>query len=204
MKKTNLLPMNLQFFADGDGDNSDQGADNSGQNQQQGGTDHEHKDKEGESGKTFTRDDVAKMIAAETKKARKTWEKELEDKQAEAKKLAEMNDLEKADHEKQKLQDKIDQLEREANLREMSKEASKMLSEQNLTVADDLLDLIVTEDAEETKKRVGVIAAFASQIKKENVRQKTPGAGGQFSKSGDDSDKKSIADMAKEARLIKN
>lgn len=77
MKKRLFMPMNLQFFSEtGDGGSGDEG--------QQGNlpagsqeTPPEAKE-ENNTGKTFSRDEVAKMIAAETNKAKAAWEKELE------------------------------------------------------------------------------------------------------------------------------
>ncbi|EQB7973908.1 capsid assembly scaffolding protein Gp46 family protein, partial [Enterococcus faecium] len=98
MKKRLFMPMNLQFFSEpGDGGSGDEG--------QQGNlpagsqeTPPEAKE-ENANGKTFSRDEVAKMIAAETNKAKAAWEKELEAKKEEAKKLAKMNAEEKLQHE---------------------------------------------------------------------------------------------------------
>lgn len=78
------MPMNLQFFSEpGDGGSGDEG--------QQGNlpagsqeTPTEVKE-ENNTGKTFSRDEVAKMIAAETNKAKVAWEKELAAKKEEAK-----------------------------------------------------------------------------------------------------------------------
>ncbi len=92
------------------------------------------------------------MIAAEVSKTKEAWEKEQQEKQAEAEKLAKMNAQEKAEHEKRQLEAKIAELERSQALVSMSKEASKMLSEASLPHDDDLLGLIVSDDAEATKK----------------------------------------------------
>ena len=65
----------------------------------------------------------------------------------------------------------------------MTKEASKMLTDANLPHDDDLLGLIVSDDADATKQAVAVITNFASLIKKENARQTPPNEGGQFTAS---------------------
>lgn len=144
-----LLPMHLQFFAD----NPDTGTGDTDQpagGQEQTPPEDDSKDKG--NGKTFSRDEVAKMIAAEVSKTKEAWEKEQQEKQAEAEKLAKMNAQEKAEHEKKQLEAKIAELERSQALVSMSKEASKMLSEASLPHDDDLLGLIVSDDAEATKK----------------------------------------------------
>ncbi|MDT2597853.1 DUF4355 domain-containing protein [Enterococcus dongliensis] len=213
MKKSLLMPtfplkMNLQLFAEGgeggSGDGSNGGAStNSQQGQQSQGDGQQPAGIDGEqgAGKTFSRDEVGKMIAAETKKARASWEKEYEAKQEEAKKLAKMNAEEKLKHQLEQKESEINELKRQQTLNEMSKEASKMLSENDLPFDDDLLSLVVSDDAEATKKATNAIIAFASKIKKQNARQTTPGEGGQFA-AGEYS-KKTVADLAKKNRIIK-
>lgn len=203
MKKRLLMPLHLQFFAADTGSNGDIGqstppADNTND---QTPPDESDAEKDQETGKTFTRDEVAKMIAAETNKKQKVWEKEQQEKQAEAEKLAKMNAQEKAEHEKKQLEEKIAELERGQTLAAMTKEASKMLSDASLPHDDDLLGLIVSDDAEATKQAVAVVTNFVSMIKKENARQQTPAAGGQF--SSNQKEKKSVADIAASTRIVK-
>lgn len=213
MKKSLLMPtfplkMNLQLFAEGgdggSGDGSNGGAStNSQQGQQSQGDGQQPAGIDGEqgTGKTFSREELAKIVAAETSKAKAAWEKDFEAKQEEAKKLAKMNAEEKLKHQLEQKESEINELKRQQTLNEMSKEASKMLSENELPFDDDLLSLVVSDDAEATKKATNAIIAFASKIKKQNARQTTPGEGGQFA-AGEYS-KKTVADLAKKNRIIK-
>jgi len=213
MKKRLLMPefplkMNLQLFAEGgesgSGDGASGGAStNSQQGQQSQGEDQQSTGGEGEqgTGKTFSREELAKIVAAETSKAKAAWEKDFEAKQEEAKKLAKMNAEEKLKHQLEQKESEINELKRQQTLNEMSKEASKMLSDNELPFDDDLLSLVVSDDAEATKKATNAIIAFASKIKKQNARQTTPGEGGQFA-AGEYS-KKTVADLAKKNRIIK-
>lgn len=194
MKKSLLMPMQLQFFSE----NPDGGNDTPPAEQN---TPPEDKSKGEETGKTFSRDELAKIVAAETKKARASWEQEAEAKKEEAKKLAKMNAEEKLQHELEQKEAEIAELKRGQTLNEMKSEASKMLSGAGLPQDDELLGLIVSEDAEATKKAVAVITNFASQIKKENARQSTPGEGGQF--SADKKTKQTVAELAAKNRIIK-
>lgn len=193
MKKRLLMPVNLQYFAEPDGGQDTPPAEQN--------TPPEDKPKGEETGKTFSRDELAKIVAAETKKARASWEQEAEAKKEEAKKLAKMNAEEKLQHELEQKEAEIAELKRGQTLNEMKSEASKMLSGAGLPQDDELLGLIVSEDAEATKKAVAVITNFASQIKKENARQSTPGEGGQF--SADKKTKQTVAELAAKNRIIK-
>lgn len=194
MKKRLLMPMKLQFFAEQDGGSQETTSTETTETT----TDETKKE---ETGKTFSRDELAKIVAAETKKARASWEQEAEAKKEEAKKLAKMNAEEKLQHELEQKEAEIAELKRGQTLNEMKSEASKMLSGSGLPQDDELLGLIVSEDAEATKKAVAVITNFASQIKKENARQSTPGEGGQF--SADKNTKQTVAELAAKNRIIK-
>lgn len=194
MKKRLLMPMKLQFFADQDGGTQETTSTETTETTTDG-------TKKEETGKTFSRDELAKIVAAETKKARASWEQEAEAKKEEAKKLAKMNAEEKLQHELEQKEAEIAELKRGQTLNEMKSEASKMLSGAGLPQDDELLGLIVSEDAEATKKAVAVITNFASQIKKENARQSTPGEGGQF--SADKNTKQTVAELAAKNRIIK-
>lgn len=147
MKKRLLMPMNLQFFAeDPNGGNETPPAEQT--------TPPEDKPKGEEAGKTFSRDEVAKMIAAETKKAVTAAEEKWRAEKDEAAKLAEMDDKEKADYEKQQLEEKLAEYERKEVLSKMSEQASEMLSEKGAAPTKEMLRLIVSEDAETTSSNV--------------------------------------------------
>ncbi len=186
--------MKLQFFAEQDGGSQETTSTETTETT----TDETKKE---ETGKTFSRDELAKIVAAETKKARASWEQEAEAKKEEAKKLAKMNAEEKLQHELEQKEAEIAELKRGQTLNEMKSEASKMLSGAGLPQDDELLGLIVSDDAEATKKAVAVITNFASQIKKENARQSTPGEGGQF--TADKEIKQTVANLAAKNRIIK-
>lgn len=194
MKKRLLMPMHLQYFAEPEGGTQETTSTETTDT----ATDETKKE---ETGKTFSRDELAKIVAAETKKARASWEQEAEAKKEEAKKLAKMNAEEKLQHELEQKEAEIAELKRGQTLNEMKSEASKMLSGAGLPQDDELLGLIVSEDAEATKKAVAVITNFASQIKKENARQSTPGEGGQF--TADKETKQTVANLAAKNRIIK-
>lgn len=194
MEKRLLMPMQLQYFAEQDGGSQETTSTETTETT----TDETKKE---ETGKTFSRDEVAKMIAAETNKAKAAWEKELEAKKEEAKKLAKMNAEEKLQHELKQKEAEIAELKRGQALSEMTKEASKMLTDANLPHDDDLLGLIVSDDADATKQAVAVITNFASLIKRENARQTPPNEGGQFTASKNT--KETVAKLAAKNRIIK-
>ena len=146
MKVKKLLPMNLQFFAeDGAADvTPDNTSDNNADNKEKNSSDQTEADKK------YSDADVDKIIAAKFAK----WEAKQQQEKDEAAKLAEMDDKEKADYEKQQLEAKLAEFERKEVLSKMSEQASEMLSEKGATPTKEMLRLIVSEDAETTSNNV--------------------------------------------------
>lgn len=100
--------------------------------------------------------------------------------------MAKMNEKEKADYEKQKLLDELQELKNDKTRNELTAVARQMFAESEINVNDDVLGLVVTLDAEQTKANVTTLAnAFAKVIaddRKALVRQTTPSTGGGLSK----------------------
>lgn len=170
MKKYLLMPMSLQLFAEG-GDGDDPGSRGQGGqsatpqgSQQTDPPDPEGGESDQSTGKTFSRDDVAKMISAETAKAVAKAKEEWETQQSEATKLAQMNATEKAEYEREKLEAKIAELEQQQVLTEMSKTATKMLSDKGVAANEEILSIVVKNSAEETSSAVkGFLAVIDEQ-----------------------------------------
>lgn len=181
MKKTLF---NLQLFAEGDPVNNtepgtDPNTDPTGEPQGEPGTD----PKPG-STKKYDDDDVNRIV----KQKKLEWQKQQEKAVDEAKKLAAMNAEEKANYTAQqekeradKVQKELDEYKRKDALNEMSKTARKMLSDEGISIPDDLLSRLVTTDAEETKAAVdGFAKLFKDSVEaavKEKLRGETPKAG---------------------------
>ncbi|MBO0473249.1 DUF4355 domain-containing protein [Enterococcus ureasiticus] len=141
--------MNLQFFAEDTGSNG--GGDNP-DNTTNSETVEITKDEQvtNEPDKKYSDEDVNKIIDAKFAK----WKSEQQKEQDEAKKLAEMDDKEKTDYEKQKLQEEIDYLKKEKTLIEMAKTATSMLADKGVQASEGILSFVVKESAEATSERV--------------------------------------------------
>lgn len=195
MKNKFLMPMELQFFADPDGEGDPGEATPPELNVEELNEEQLALIKK----KYGFKDDKDVDSIVKSKKSR--WQQEAEAKKEEAKKYAKMNAEEKLQHELEQKEAEIAELKRGQTLNEMKSEASKMLSTASLPHDDELLGLIVSDDAEATKKAVAVVTNFASLIKKENARQTTPGEGGQF--TADKETKQTVANLAAKNRIIK-
>ncbi len=199
----------LQLFAD-DGDGSDgsggtggsggsgSGGDDNNDDDDSGDDDDDDDDPDGE--KKYSVKEVDELI----KRKKAEWEKQRKKDDDEAKKFAKMNAQEKAEYKQQQLEKRIQELEDEKTLSSMRDEARKQLSEKGINIPDNLLEFMVSKDAEKTKKAVDSFAELFNAAVNESVkgkaRQTTPKEGGGFVGG---KEKLNIREMAKEARIIK-
>ena len=148
MKRTKLLPLNSQLFAEGEGEGKP-GEVTPSDFDAESLTDEQLatiKEKFG-----FKDDkDVDSIINSKYSR----WQQELDDKKDEAAKLAAMDEKQKADYEKQQLQDKIAEFERKEQVAKMTDTANEMLSDQGVKTTKEVLAMIVSEDAAKTSDNV--------------------------------------------------
>ena len=176
-------------------ENEQQTAENTEQN-----TDNNSKANENE--KKYSDADVNALID----KKFAEWQKKKDTELGEAKKLAEMNATQKAEYERDKLQKELDILKKQSLLNDMSKTARGILRESNVDVSDELLSVLVTDNAEATKKNVdSFVQMFNSAVEievKNRLKGKAPKGG---TKSGTTLTKEQIMkvrDSAERQKLI--
>lgn len=110
------------------------------------------------------------------------WKKQEAKAVDEAKKLAEMNAEQKANYERDKAieeRDKAikerDELKQANSLAEMSKTARKMLADENINVSDELLSMLVTTDAENTKAAIDSFTKLFKESVENSVKERLRG-----------------------------
>lgn len=202
----------LQLFADG-GDGGDggtggssgsggSGADGSGGDG--GGDDDDPGDDDDDDDPYEEKKYSVKEVDELIKRKKAEWEKQRKKDDDEAKKFAKMNAQEKAEYRQQQLEKRIQELEDEKTLSGMRDEARKQLSEKGINISDNLLEFMVSKDAEKTKKAVDSFAELfnsaVNEAVKAKARQTTPRESGRFSGGKDGVN---LKEMAKEARIIK-
>ncbi|WAX17962.1 hypothetical protein SG586P1_00007 [Streptococcus phage SG586P1] len=117
----------------------------------------------GKQEKTFNRDELDKIMAAEKEK----WKAELEAEKTQAEKLAKMNAEEKIAFERDQLKAELEALRQEKAKSDMTKTARGMLAEADVNISEDLLATLVTEEAEVTKANVdSFIKSFKEEVNK--------------------------------------
>lgn len=214
----NLLKMNLQYFADdGEGDpEEDKGTDDSEKADGAEDNPKDAEDKEPEA--KYTDDDVDKIIDEKFKKWKTDQEKQIEsrakelaeEKVTEAEKLKKMSDDEKKEYQLEQAQKRIQELEEKESVRAIEKQVVSDLKEKGVDPNDDILDLLVSPNAEETKKRfeqfVGVVEEIKTNAREEAAKRlggRTPLGGNKETepsigaklakKSGENKKEKSVA-----------
>lgn len=109
------------------------------------------------------------------------WQEKQQKAVDEAKKLAEMNATQKAEYERDQLQKELDGYKKKDALAEMTKTARKMLSESHISIPEELLSMMVNDNAEETKAAVdGFAKAFTDAVEnavKERLKGEPPKRG---------------------------
>lgn len=138
--------MNLQLFAeDADEGQEDQGADVGK------AADAEGKDKEEK--EADPQIDIEAVIAKKLDEMRKADEENAR-KVDEAKRLGSMSDQEKQEHEVKQLKAELEKIKLEQARSEMLKSARKILSEKEMNLPDELVSVLVADNAEDTKAAI--------------------------------------------------
>ena len=173
----------LQLFADGEGSgaegNSSEGNGSGTQGNSEPVSFDDFLKQEGNQAEFDRR--VNKAVQTAVSNAQKKWKTVTDDKVSEAEKLAQMSREEKAEYRAKQLEKELENYKRKESLAEMTKTARKMLSDENIRVSDELLNLMVSTDAEDTKKAVeGFANAFNAAVEaavKERLKGEPPKKG---------------------------
>lgn len=120
--------------------------------------------------KTYTEEEVQKLLQAETDRrvteAMKKQERKTEAKIKEAQKLAQMNEQEKYEYELSQREAAIAAKEKALAIAENKNEAGKILADRGISLA--LVDFVVAEDAETMKANIDILdKAFKASVKAE-------------------------------------
>ena len=138
----------------------------------------EEKHEEQQEEKKYTDKEVDEIV----NKKFADWKAKEEKRVNEAKKLEKMNAEEKIKYEKDKLQEELDELRAEKNKNEMIKVARGILAEENISISDNLLEVLVDQEADKTKENISnfvdLFNAEVEKVVKDKLRGNTPKKGG--------------------------
>ena len=136
--------------------------------------------------RTYNDADVDRIVAKHKAEWEKKHAQDVEDAKKEAEKLAKMNKEQKEQYEQEKKdkliekqKEEIAKLKAEANRAELSKTAAKIMKEEHqITATQDMLDFVVTDNADDTKsnidKLVGIIMEDRKAQEEKRARGNTP------------------------------
>lgn len=94
--------------------------------------------------------------------AQKRWQTLTDDRVSEAEKLAQMTGEQKEKYRADKAEKELAELKRQIALGDMAKTARKMLSDEQISIPDEMVMHLVTDDAEKTKE---IVESFAKSYK---------------------------------------
>lgn len=124
---------------------------------------------------------INKAVQTAVANAQKKWQTLTDSKVSEAEKLAQMTSEEKEKYRADKAEKELADLKRQIALGDMAKTARKMLSDEQITLPDEIVMNLVSDDAEKTKESVeGFAKAFKEAVNaavKEALRGNPPKAG---------------------------
>ena len=171
MKKKFMFPLDIQLFAD---DNS---GDGSGNDDDQGtGQDNQDSGEGGQETKTFTQEELDKIVQGRIAKERKAWEKHLEDEKTEAQKLETMSEKEKKKYQEEKRIKELDDREAAITRRELTAQAKVQLADKGIPT--ELAEILNLTDAESCKKSIEIVEkAFQTAVEKaveEKIKSNAP------------------------------
>ena len=178
--------MNLQLFAEGEGAGSGSSGDGAGAGEGSGTGSgdggaggngslsfDDFLKQEGNQAEFDRR--VQKAIDTAVSNAQKKWKDLHDNKLSEAEKLAKMTNEEKAAYRMSQMEKELNAFKEKDTLAEMSKTARKMLSEEDITIPDELLAHLVSTDAEDTKNTVQAFAKLFKDAVQEAIKTKYKG-----------------------------
>ena len=105
---------------------------------------------------------ISKAIQTAVANAQKRWQTLTDDKVSEAEKLAQMTGEQKEKYRADKAEKELAELKRQIALGDMAKTARKMLSDEQISIPDEMVMHLVTDDAEKTKE---IVESFAKSYK---------------------------------------
>ena len=149
---------------------------------------------------------VQKAIQTAVSNAQKKWQTITDDKVGEAEKLAQMTAEQREKYRADKAEKELADLKRQIALGDMAKTARKMLSDEQITVPDEIIMNLVSDDAEKTKESVETFAKVfkeaVSAAVKEALRGNPPKAGSNNGATLTKEQILSVKDRTERQRLI--
>lgn len=125
-------------------------------------------------------DEIIKEKKAKWQKQQDEKIKEIE----EARKLEKMNEDEKLKYELDKYKKELEEYKQRENQSAMAKVAKNMLVEEGFNISDDLVNNLITDEAESTKENVKDFAGMLKDLVEKEVNERLKGKSPEVKKTG--------------------
>ncbi len=126
--------------------------------------------------KMYTQSEVNEIMRKRMDRAMREQQEKIDAAKSEATKMAKMNAEQKRNYELEKANKRAQKAEARLARLEMQAVARKMFDESGVTIADEELALVVTDDAETTKTNVEMLTEFAKKVREEAVNKVMAGS----------------------------
>ena len=163
-----LIPLNIQLFAE----KPDEEVENNKEDIE-GQDGHEDNNNDQDKPKTFTQEDVDKIVQGRIAKERKSWQKELEDQKTEAEKLAGMTESQKKKYQEEKKLKNLDDREAAVTRRELTAKAKDTLADKGLPI--EFADILNYKDAESCNSSIEVVEKVFQNAVEKAVEERIKG-----------------------------
>ncbi len=163
-----LIPLNIQLFAE----KPDEEVENNKEDIE-GQDGHEDNNNDQDKPKTFTQEDVDKIVQGRIAKERKSWQKELEDQKTEAEKLAGMTESQKKKYQEEKKLKNLDDREAAVTRRELTAQAKDTLADKGLPI--EFADILNYKDAESCNSSIEVVEKVFQNAVEKAVEERIKG-----------------------------
>ncbi|WP_241967329.1 DUF4355 domain-containing protein [Staphylococcus epidermidis] len=152
-----MLKLKLQFFAEEPGDNAQTS---------------EGQEKQDTPEKVYSEEEFNQRLNSELQRRLKQKEDEKAEAVKEAQKLAKMNKDQQLQYENEKLTKQLEEYKVRDAKSQMKAEARLMLNKEGIDVTEEpLLDMLVTSNAEDTKKNVETFSNLLNKMVQSNVEK---------------------------------
>lgn len=146
-------------------------------------TQREKQDENKEPEKKYSDEQVDEII----KERKAKWQKQQDEKIKEieeARKLEKMNEDEKLKYKLKKYEEEIAEYRKKENQSAMAKVAKNMLVEEGFNISDDLVNNLITDEAESTKENVKDFAGMLKDLVEKEVNERLKGKSPEVKKTG--------------------
>lgn len=126
--------------------------------------------------KVYTQSEVNEIMRKRMDRAMREQQEKIDAAKSEATKMAKMNAEQKRNYELEKANKRAQEAEARLARLEMQTVARKMFDESGVTITDEELALVVTDDAETTKSNVEMLTDFAKKVREKAVNEVMAGS----------------------------